>query len=426
MTKDYKNRTGQVPRFTLEERDRRWREVRERMYQRGLDALMIWANDRNWGMAKANLRYLTQVPGQPDAIGLFPLQGEPTVWSEIPHMHKPYDVYECYNDWIEESRPLQGVEPIIKELKERGLDTGSIGLVSYGSMHSTLGIPHHEYQAVHDALPGAELVEATDLVERTRLIKSEEEIARLRRAGKVARAMGETLVEVAEPGRTEAEVYADMVRTQLAEGGEAWVFNLLDSGSPTDSDFEHLLHGKGQPLSPSQRTLNEGDIIITEYHGNYGGYLAAAETSVALGDVPQALHDIWDVCLECHEISLDVMRPGARLEDVWQALREPAESAGMDYVELGFHGHGLGSPEFPTTVYPQESTSVYPDGLPKHPMSGAKTEDFELKKGMVFGTQYDLFDPEFRNDVGLQYGDMLLITEEEPEPLVNTPDTFVV
>lgn len=422
---DTVDRSDYVPMFSKDERDRRWSLVRERMRQRGVDALVIWGTDRSWGMARANLRYLTQIAGQVDAVGLFPLSGEPVVWSEIPHMQEPYNVWPAYQDWVTDSRLFRGMGPVVDEIEERGLDEGKIGIVGFASMLSQFNVPYDQFAALEEGLAETEIIDCTDLVEQVRLVKSDEEIEMLRKAGEIAHAMATALME-AEPGQKECEVYADMVYEQIARGGESYVFNLLDSGNPTDSNYEHLLHGKGQPLSPSHRTLADGDIVITEYHANWGGNLVAAEKSVALGNAPDELTDVHEVCLECQRAAEDVFTPGTRLEDVWEAIRAPAREAGMDFVELGFHGHGLGSPEFPAAVYPQEPNETYPDGVEWHLLSGRDLEDMRLREGMVFGTNIDVHDPNWRDDVGLQFGDTLVVTDGKPEPLIDTPTQFVV
>ncbi|MFC7216125.1 M24 family metallopeptidase [Saliphagus sp. GCM10025334] len=422
--RETKDRSEYIPQLSVEERDRRWADIRERMAQRGVDCLIIWGNDRAWGYGRANLRYLTHIPGQIDAVGIFPFDGEPVVFSEIPHMHMPQNVWNLYQDWVDDSRLYQGINQVVDEIKQRNLQENRLGIVGYKATLSQFNVSYSDLTTLMDALPKAEITDETDLVERARLIKSDEEIEMLREAGQMARKMAEPVL-TAEPGQQECEVYADMIRTQIAEGGEAYIFNLFDSGSPTGNETKHLLHGKGQPISPSTRTLADGDLIITEYHANYGGYLAAAEKSVVLGNPPKELEDIHEVCLQCQENAMKSFRPGTRLEDVWENIRAPAEEAGMSFVELGFHGHGLASPEFPSTVYPQEPTHAYPEGV-NHPIAGKGLEDIRLREGMVFGTNIDIYDPSWRDDVGLMFGDTFLVTDGEPERLVNTPKELIV
>ncbi|MDX1748297.1 MAG: aminopeptidase P family N-terminal domain-containing protein, partial [Halobacteriales archaeon] len=280
------DRTDDVPTLSTEERDRRWADVRGRMIQRNLDALVLWSNDRFWGMARANLKYLTHVAGtQGNAIGIFPLHGDPVVFADFHMLHNPYSVYDVYQDWVEDVRTFEGLGTIVDEIKEMGLSEGNIGLVSYKTMLSEANLPHTHLNTLKRKIPDASFEDATDLLNQARQIKSDEEIEMLRRAGEIARSMLDAFM-AAEPGITEAEVYADMARAQIANGGEAYIFNFFDSGDPLSPSRQHLLHGKPQPLAPTQRTLQSGDLLKTEFHANYGGYLVAVEKGIVLEEAP--------------------------------------------------------------------------------------------------------------------------------------------
>ena len=102
------------------------------------------------------------------------------------------------------------------------------------------------------------------------------------------------------------------------------------------------------------------------------------------------------------------------MRQLWEAMREPAEKRGFDYAEVGFHGHGLASPEYPT--------SVYRPGDPG--LSGETIADMPLQDNMVLGTNIDIHNPNWRKDVGLQIGDMFHITMEETYPMVDIPTQF--
>ena len=67
------------PRFSLAERDRRWRAVRELMGQHDLDVIVTPQNSGHSADYQANTRYLTHCGGgEPDVAAVFPLQGEVT------------------------------------------------------------------------------------------------------------------------------------------------------------------------------------------------------------------------------------------------------------------------------------------------------------------------------------------------------------
>ena len=286
-----------MPQMSLRERDRRWDKARKEMLMGGIDALVFLGNDIYWGMGMANLRYMLQVDSQIGAYAIFPLTGDPVVWNSVVHMNRLFNMYLAVQEWFTDVRTYGGLGLIAEELKSRGLDRSKLGLVAFSStIQVTPTFLHDDIVNLEKILPHAKFTDASPLLQEMRMVKSEEEIDMLRKAGKVARKVVDAMVNTARPGATEAEVYAEMIRTQIANGGEPNIFNMLASG-PVDhpaADLWHLLHGCEQPLTPSMRPLSAGDIVVAEWHTKFGGYRCHTEYSVYLGKkAPKELLDIW-------------------------------------------------------------------------------------------------------------------------------------
>lgn len=408
------------PRLSLKERDRRWDGLRKRMIFAGVDCLVLFGTDVYWDMGLANLRYVTSAGAKMGSTGLFFLDRDPVVYNAVPHMSRPFHAQQTLQDWVSDIRIFRGPAEIAAELRDRGLDKSRIGIVGFSSAILPASVfVDAELQGLQAALPKARLVDFGYALQEMRMIKSEEELTFMRRGGEVARKVIDVLVEGARPGVREAELYADMVRAQIANGAEPNIFNLMTSG-PVEhpaAELWHLLHGSDQPASPTMRPLAEGDNVISEFHTKYGGYLVHTEYTVHVGSrVPGRLQKIWDVALECLDISQEMMRPGVTVRELWEAVRRPAARAGLEWVELGFHAMGLVSPDFPTVVY---EPGFGPDTL-----NGGKIGDLELQEGMTFGNNIDLFDPTWKPDVGCVLSDCMVVREGGAELLVGTPRTI--
>src|SRR5205809_258878 len=118
-------------------------------------------------------------------------------------------------------RPLRVRGPAPRQqtadiLAERGLITGKrIGIER--KSHALL--PYY-YDLLRDALRGAELVDASDLVTELRLVKSRAEIACMRRAGEIMDAGVEAAWEALRPRVRECDVHAAVVAAMYRAGGE--------------------------------------------------------------------------------------------------------------------------------------------------------------------------------------------------------------
>lgn len=406
-----------VPQLSLAERDRRWATARKRMLLAGLDALLFLGNDIFWGMGMANMRYMFQVDSHLSGEALLPLDGEPIVWNNIPHMNRPTNMYYSLQEWVADIRGKVGIPGIASEITSRGLGSARIGLVGFSStIQTTPTLLHKDVVDLERLLPNVTFVQASWLLEEMRVVKSEEEIEMLRGAGKIARKVVDTMIETARPGIPEAVVYAAMINTQIANGGEPNIFNLFSSG-PVEHPREelwHMLHGCEQPLSPTMRPLAEGDLILTEWHTKYGGYRCHTEYTVYLGKrAPDPLRRIWDVSVECLEASKQALTAGRTIGEAVAMIRAPAEKAGLDFVELGFHAMGVASPEFPTVIYRQ--------GYGHNALNGHRISDMPLEEGMAFGNNIDLHDSRWKPDVGCMLSDFMIVRPGKAECLVGTP-----
>ena len=406
-----------VPQVSLAERNRRWDKARKRMLMAGIDVLVFLGNDIYWGMGMANLRYMLQVDAQLGAYAMFPLEGEPVVWHAVVHMNRPTSMYLSVQDWVTDFRTFGGLAPIVDELQTRGFERASIGLVGFSStIQTTPTFLHDDIVGLEKMMPHARFTDASGILQDMRMVKSEEEIDLLRGAAKIPRKVIDAMINTARPGVTEAEVYAEMIRTQIANGGEPNIFNLLSSGPVEHPPEElwHLLHGCEQPLTPTMRPLQAGDIVISEWHTKYGGYRCHTEHVVYLGKrAPKELLDIWAASVECLEASKESLIAGRTIREAVAMIRKPAERAGLDFVELGFHAMGLASPEFPTVIYRE--------GFGSNALNGHSIGDMVLEEGMAFGNNIDLHNSRWKPDVGCMLSDFMVVRRRQAECLIGTP-----
>jgi len=402
-----------LPQLSIEERDRRWREIRRRMAGKGLGCLLIFGDEF--------VQYVTHVPTN-TICAIFPLSEEPVVYYGM----RAFDWYWQYGvgqNWTRDCRSMtyeHQMRDLVQTMKNLGLERGKIGvaipMLRRPMWTRSLNIQRRsqilENLQVKEALPEASFVDATDILDEMMMIKSAEEIGFLEKAAELAYLMFEAMKETAAtPGSKECDLYANMIKASISNGGDLDMI-MLDSGSSP------MMHAKGTgQFCCTTRRLERGDIIITEYHATYGGYKIAKEHSLSLGEPLKQYKDIFEVCKECHRKGVEAMTPGTPVSEVAKAFRTPADEAGMAYVELGFCGHGLESASFPTVIattpYLEESSL-----MPRAPR-------VELKLGMVFGTNVDIYNPKWRESV-LMLGDTILVTENGPRKLTNIPLEFTI
>ena len=402
------NNQVEFPKLSIAERDRRYRAIRYKMDLAGLSGLLVWGNESKWKTALANVRYITNriLPG----LVFFPREGDPIVWSGFPHGVKSEATGER---WVGDIRPGGMTGDVIETLKSFGLAHERVGVIGFSNSRpqvvpdSVLYQPHSRILA---EVPEVVFSDASGLLDELRMIKSPEEIRMLEKASALSDAMYEALVRSFRPGVRECKVYGDMLQALTAGGGEEDMIWLTTGRYPPP-------HATKPPSAT--RIAEPGDILVTEYHSNYGGYISGIEHSISIGEPDEEYKKIHQVCLEAQKRGIDAMRPGVLLADVVMAFRKPIEDAGMKFVECGIHGHGLGSPEFPSCMY---GGSV--GQWEWHPY--AVIPPIALQENMVFGTASDVFNPDWKSDTGLMLGDSVLITADGPRRLCSSPMELTV
>jgi methionyl aminopeptidase len=167
--------------------------------------------------------------------------------------------------------------------------------------------------------------------------KSRSEIAKMREAGLVVADTLRKLRKMVEPGITTLEL--DAFAESNIRAARAWPTFKGYHGFPASicsSVNDEVVHG-----IPSNRKLNEGDIIKIDCGATLRGYVGDAAITVPVGRISPELERLVEVTRESLFKARDRMIAGNRLHDVSFAVQEYAEAHGYTIVRE-YCGHGIG------------------------------------------------------------------------------------
>jgi len=167
--------------------------------------------------------------------------------------------------------------------------------------------------------------------------ESLEEIARMRRAGGVAREVLDTVLAAVRPGVTTDML--DEIAHQTAISLGAYPSPLNYMGFPKSictSVNEVVVHG-----IPDSRKLRSGDIINCDVTVYIDGMHGDCSETVLVGEVSNEARSLVEVTWECLMKGIDVVRPGQRLNEIGRVIEAHATSHGYSVVRQ-FTGHGIG------------------------------------------------------------------------------------
>ncbi len=197
--------------------------------------------------------------------------------------------------------------------------------------------------AVDDEMPAKMLIEMGDVLPRTNFRpggalvsglmrrKSEEELDKLRRAGRIADEAWNAVLPTLKAGQTEREVTRRLFAEMEARGGTP-TFGIVAAG-PNGAEPHHL---------SDDTPLREGDVVILDFGCSLEGYQSDITRTIAIGHAPDEAPQVYGVVLAAHHAGRAAVRAGAAAGSVDAAARRVVEEAG--YGEAFFHrlGHGIG------------------------------------------------------------------------------------
>ena len=169
------------------------------------------------------------------------------------------------------------------------------------------------------------------------IIKSDDEIAIIREAGRVVAQVLEILKEEIRPGLVTKELDA-IVRREFAARGVTPTF--LDyHGYPATvcvSVNDQIVHG-----IPGERVLQEGDIVSIDLGATHRGFVGDAAITVGVGRTSAKAERLLRVTEEALGKGIAAARAGAPLGAISFAIQRHGESAGFSVVRE-YVGHGVG------------------------------------------------------------------------------------
>lgn len=327
------------------ERQLRYERVRAAMSEAGLDLLLAFGP----GWRRENVRYLTDAPvAASAAFVVVPAGGEPSVFTtrrqDVPVI--------AGRDWVTDVQVLDTANPAA--FLERLGDTGAkrVGIAHYELVPTVL------MDLVRRSLPGARIVSATSLLDNARMVKSDWELARMRRSAKVCAAGWEAFVAALEPGLPEYRIVS-AVEAEIKRLGAEDNFMLIASGKDEVRGM----------TPPGDRLLGDGDMVRTELTPQMDGYWLQICRSAVVGKASDAQKRSFDLFNEAVEAGMSVVRPGITAHEVAVAQNDVFRKQGYgeyctsQYTRVRGHGHGLHLDETPIiegneTVLPENAVFI--------------------------------------------------------------------
>jgi Xaa-Pro dipeptidase len=265
-----------------------------------------------------------------------------------------------------------------------------------GIENQSYGLTHFNGKLVDAALDGfARLTDASDLVNRIRVVKSPSELKHVRKAGALGDAALKAAVRRTRSGADEGEILAAQQGAVFAGGGD-YPANEFIIGSGRDALLCRYKAGR--------RKLGKRDQLTLEWAGVYRHYHAAFMRTLIIG-APRKVHHAMDAaCREALAAVEEQLVPGRTAGDVFAAHARVMDAHGMHDHRLNACGYSLGAKFTPSWM---DMPMFYKDN------------PAVISPGMVFFAHMILMN----SKAGAAYclGRTYIIGEKRPEPVSTMP-----
>lgn len=231
--------------------------------------------------------------------------------------------------WTDRSKadPTMDLKDLLSELDLLGARIG----VEY----DTHGLTGANCRKLDNQLQSfAELIDASYLVSRLRLVKSPAEIAHVRRAAELADAALDAALPLIKPGADEAEILAAMQGAVLAGGGD-YPANEFIIGSAEDALLCRYKSGR--------RQLSGNDQLTLEWAGAYAHYHAAMMRTIIIGEPSDRHMELYAASREAMDAITAILKPGTTFGAVFDAHADIMDDHGLTRHRLNACGYSLGA-----------------------------------------------------------------------------------
>ncbi len=382
------------PSFSKPEYDRRIRLAQEQIREKGLDA-GIFHN-------LANICYLCGFQtlgsyGYGHYALLVPASGEPTLFaSDFESFNAK--VYCLVKDVVTyavlDRNPVASLASL---LQDRGHAKSRIG---YETGHYAMTIA--QFGKLASLLPHATLTPSDGILDPVKIVKSDEEIAVLRRSSELTTIGMNAGLAVAREGASDNDIAAAMYGSTVSAGAEYFSLQPIVT----------VGRRSGIPHTTFRRqTLSPRDVIFAELSASYERYSAPCMRAACVGEPPADVRRAYDGCRASVESLLESMKDGASASEVAERANKALRSIEPDMFWHGYFAYSVGC-GFPPMCNDCEVKGDVVLGT-----------DLILKAGMIFHVNTSL---RRVGEFGVAVSETALVTESGCEPLTKVPRGLLV
>ncbi|WP_099159234.1 M24 family metallopeptidase [Virgibacillus ndiopensis] len=241
-----------------------------------------------------------------------------------------------------------------------------------------------------------ELKPTKNVIEELRMIKSEDEIQRIKKAAEITDKTFNHLLKLIKPGITELDLSHEIEYFMRKKGATSNASARIIAASGYRSAYPHG--------GASEKVIENGDMITFDYGALYQGYSSDMTRTVSVGEPNSKLKEIYQIVYDALNLSLTTVRSGMGCREVDAVARDFISSKGYGKYFGHGGGHGIGLDIHEDPYFSKNSKQT-------------------LAPGMVVTIEPGIYIPELG---GVRIEDDVLIKSDGIEILTHSPKNLIM
>ena len=282
-------------------------------YFTGLDSYFWESPTRPWFLL---------IPQSQDPIAVIPSIGETA-------LKKTW--IKKINTWSSPQPEDEGISTLKESVKNLLKDKGNIGCEI--GKESQLRMSIGDFDQLRKNLSNFNFVDASKIIWQLRMIKSQDEIKKIKKIISIASNVFDDLPNYLKIGMTEIEICNFFKQELLKKGADHTLYMSCASGQ---GGYDQII------CDPSEKKLQNGDVLIIDTGTTLDGYFCDFDRNYGFGNIRKETNDAYSTLWEASEKAFEKAKPGFTCADISNAMNSVLNKSNLSSNSVGRMGHGLG------------------------------------------------------------------------------------
>lgn len=251
-----------------------------------------------------------------------------------------------------------------------------------------------EFTKMTEFVPNTKFVDVSDGFFKTRLIKDDQEIQRIKKACGIADETMTALPDIVVEGMSEDDLAAEINYLLQSLGAEKPAFDTISSFGKNSAE-PHYSHGDVR--------LKGGSLVLCDFGACYKKYNSDITRTFTFGKAAEKHREMYETVLQAQQTAFQAIKPGVKASDVHHAVLAFIDSTKFKGAFIHSTGHSLG-------LAVHDGPGLTPDNT------------MELEENMVLTVEPGVYIPGFG---GVRIEDDIVVKKEGMELLTKSSRDFL-